>query len=118
MTDQLKEALIGRRIISTDGPRNTCTLDNGSVLSFEEYGDCCAIGWVERLASFDNVITDVRYSGDGDDPNGEGISIYVLSEVSMDTEIAHIMGDEGSGYYSYGVRILLNGVEIDNIAQP
>lgn len=109
--DGLREALMGRRIVKAEN--NVLTLDNRSEVHFEEYGACCAWASVERMAEHDNVITDIRVE-EGDDT----VTIFALSSVSTDTEIAHIVGDEGTGYYSYGVEILVNGVRVDTIEQP
>lgn len=107
---KLKDALIGRKIVSAQG---NLVLDDGSVISFDEYGDCCAWADVERLATLDNVITDVRIEeSDGSDYT---MSIYALAEGSVDTEIIHIVGNEGSGCYTFGVRINLDGVEVGGV---
>ena len=114
----LRKALFGRRIVSAkDG---VLKLDNDSQISFKEYGDCCAWANVERLSAFDNVITNVRATtGRNGEFSSDGwVTIFALSEASVEGEIAHIVGDEGSGYYSYGVRILLNGVEVGDVEQP
>ena len=103
----LRNVLIGRRVVAADADDNTLTLDNGQVLRFREYEDCCAGGVVERLATFDNVITDVIVR-EGQEDHGDYIGIYVLSQVSTDTELAYIVENEGSGYYAYGVQIALD----------
>lgn len=114
--DALCRALVGRKISEADEQADTLTLDDGSVISFDGYGDCCAWAEVDRMSRLDHVITDVRFvENKPDDYDTQSLSIYALSEGSVDTEIVHIVGNEGSGCYSYGVRILLNGAEIESV---
>lgn len=115
--NELFRALVGRKIIEANEREDTLTLDDGSVITFEGYGDCCAWANVDRMSRLDHVITDVRFVENPNSHEGgeDTLSIYALSEGSVDTEIVHIVGDEGTGCYSYGVRILLNGAQIESV---
>lgn len=114
--DELCKALVGRKIVEANESGDTLVLDDGSSISFEGYGDCCAWAEVDRLSRLDHVITNVRFEEtESDEYDTKAMSIYALSEGSVDTEIVHIVGNEGSGYYSYGVRINLNGAKIGGV---
>lgn len=105
--NDLKSILVGRKIVETHED-SKMTLDNGVVLDFEGYGDCCAWANVEKLAKYDHVITDVKFTCTDNEVSNHAF-IYALSETSVETEIAHIVGDPGPGCYLFGVTIGVNG---------
>ncbi len=112
----LREALIGRRIVEARGT-DELVLDNGSIIRFASYGDCCAWADVERLSTVDHVITNLRIEEvDHDRGGGEYTwTVFALSSASVDTEIAHVVGNEGSGYYPFGVDISIDGHDLGGV---
>lgn len=105
--EELSRLFVGRRIVSADV--ESLTLDDGTVLDIRANEGCggCWSGWyeLERLSSFDNVITGVRLDfADGDD-HEEVVALFVYAE-GASKEVVTVSGNEGSGYYGRGFRIL------------
>lgn len=101
----LRERFVGRSIVRLDG--ETIVLDNGDSVRFEGFGDCCA--WADAqvdINSFvksENVITSVSA---GSSEENETVEWFLLADMD---QVLRITGDAnyGSGYYSVGVRIIV-----------
>lgn len=107
-SDQLAKLLVGRRIDLANSDH--IFLDDGSKISFDEYGECCAWAEVKDLATTDHIITKVTMSeGDGT------LMFHALSSGGDKTDILRVVGDEGTGYYLYGVHVKLNNAQVFNI---
>jgi hypothetical protein len=108
--DQLGAVLIGRSIVSVlvdeggdNGVWGRMVLDDGTVLEVRNEGDCCALGWVEDFSAgaVENVITNV-VADPGGDP--DDYVLRIIHAGGEDTRF-HVLGDAGSGYYTYGVEV-------------
>lgn len=102
----LREEVVGKKIISVND--SSCTLDDGTVLVFEDTSDCCA--WfaaeVKAGALVDSTITGVEVEGRdvSDEWVGEAYTIHVLS---ADTRVmaVEIEGDASNGYYCHSINL-------------
>lgn len=117
----LTKLFIGRKVVKADTKTGTLTLDNGTELKIIPNEGCggCVSGYyeLERLATFDNVITNVdhvRRSGvkiddldeDYEDWIDQTYSIFVYSEgIPIGQEVVHVAGTDGNGYYGTGYEI-------------
>lgn len=105
---EIKELLLYRKIIEVKD--DTLILDNGVELTIIPNEGCggCNAGWyhLAELNGCDNAITDVQfeesYTNDGD----QSYKIFVLAEDKR-IMLANIEGDDGSGYYGTGYRIIV-----------
>jgi hypothetical protein len=103
--DELKAAVIGRKIASVDG--QTITLDDGTKVELVGYGDCCAYADVAALLlhpeKIDHAITGVRLGETGDEGYGEEVW-HVFADMGdvLDVRLGY---SEGSGYYSFGIEV-------------
>ncbi len=111
--EELAEAVVGHKIVaveklsssgwSEDGVK--LTLDNGKTVNMRGVSDCCAYGSVdsflfnEKLA--DHIITSVKTE---DDYQTWHILADMAEVLSLD-----VGWSEGSGYYSYGFTIEVEG---------
>ncbi len=111
LTEQLNSLLVGRRI--EKGDETSLILDNGTVLDFHPYGECCAYAEVQDVAQQTNVITSVQLI-----PESDELRIYALVEGSGGSDLFKVVGSEGSGYYCYGVELRLDGSTVLDIDQP
>lgn len=109
LNEALQERLVGRKIVDVsddDMGVYTFTLDNGTQLTLEGWGDCCA--WADisnvivNLPLLDHIITSVTTE--------DGTCVHILA--GMD-EIVHldVTWGEGSGYYAYGFFLNVSEVK-------
>ena len=107
----LEKQLVGHYIVSSDF--DSLTLDNGTVLKFEDVSDCCAWFSMDGLTveEFGTIITAVG-TRDGlgeDDEYGE--YSYTITLLSASKEVGHlnISGDPTSGYYCNSITLNVLG---------
>jgi len=118
-TSDLTSLFAGRSIVAVDmvegvGVTSTLTLSDGTVLEVipNEGGCICGAGdyWISRMATTDNVITNVEVIDTETDEYGEGhifkIFVYTAHEALAAIEIE---GDDGNGYYGTGFWIGVRG---------
>jgi hypothetical protein len=120
---QIRELLMGRRIVSAeagrfDVPRRSwgrasgrLTLDDGTqVLVIPNDGGCaCSAGdySLEHLAAVDNIITDVRVTDEpGQWEDEHKYRIYVVADAT-EINILSVEGDDGNGYYGTGYELFV-----------
>lgn len=119
--DRLRDTLVGRKVVAVT--EDAMVLDTGKVLYIRTEGDCCAWYDITHLSKVDNMITDVRTEHtewDYDAPDrpdsgaAERFSIYVYAD-NAEVNLLTVEGNEGSGYYGRGYRIMLDDKEmLDN----
>ncbi|MCS4277378.1 hypothetical protein M2390_003146 [Mycetocola sp. BIGb0189] len=102
----LSGQLIGKSITAIAG--KTMTLNDGTVLEFENAADCCA--WfdatLESIDLNDNAITAVtRVGAKAAEDYDEAWSLHILSAHKLIAKV-NIEGNASSGYYCHS--ILLN----------
>ena len=113
--EDLKELLIGRKIVEVDDDDEALILDNGVRLypvGNEGCGGCVAGNWwINHLAPYDHAITGVKiteedftedYSADCD--HIVRVFVWAESEVKA-TEIITAKGYEDNGFYGQGYEI-------------
>ena len=113
--EDLKELLIGRKIVEVDDDDEALILDNGVRLypvGNEGCGGCAAGNWwINHLAPYDHAITGVKiteedftedYSADCD--HIVRVFVWAESEVKA-TEIITAKGYEDNGFYGQGYEI-------------
>ena len=105
--------LVGRRIELAN--KDHIILDDGSKISFDEYGECCAWAEVKNLTTTDHIITAVKVSEDHSEDDEKSLTFYALSGGGDRTDIMQVVGSEGTGHYLYGVHVKLNGAQIFDI---
>jgi hypothetical protein len=114
LANALSEVLCGKTIKGTSS--ESIVLNDGTVLEFEGYGDCCAMGDVsglEGIETTEHAITSVKVeSGSG---SCGVISIHLITTGGGDSSF-RLVGNEGSGYYVYGVEIKLNSEKLLDVA--
>ena len=123
--EDLKELLIGRKIVEVDDDDEALILDNGVRLypvGNEGCGGCLAGNWwISHLAPYDHAITGVKiaeedftedYSADCD--HIVRVFVWAESEVKA-TEIITAKGYEDNGFYGQGYEIyVVNPNKEDN----
>lgn len=108
---KLKEAILYKRIVATDGKQ--ITLEDGHKIAFEcTEWDCCAdaLGSWESV-SFDGMITDVQLADEKQVVDCEGKYFLqthreaklVLFHNQNEVSIANLEADNGNGDYYYSV---------------
>lgn len=107
--DQLKEILVGHKVVSVCLETGQLLLDNGTVLEVQKEADyCCSYVELTGLFTTDNIITDVRIEDDeGDYDSHEGdykAWIQVITEAGP-INIATADGDASNGYYLHGFAL-------------
>lgn len=107
---EIKELLMFRKIVEVQG--DSMILDNGVKLNvLPNIGCCCGAGnyYVENIASVPNAITDVIFSEDYYEKDGEYMTaykIYVICEgIQGEQELLKVSGTDGNGYYGTGYEI-------------
>lgn len=103
--EDLKDAIVGHRIVHVNHHGNDATLvlDDGRVVEMISNGDCCAFTDVERIVvgATEHVITDVTTE------NGYQ-KWHVLA--GMDEVLGiDVAWSEGTGWYMYGFTIRVKG---------
>ena len=102
----LRDEVVGKKIISVND--SSCTLDDGTVLVFEDTSDCCAWFAAEVKAGtlVDSTITGVEVEG-RDVPNEWVAEAYTIHVLSADTRVmaVEIEGDASSGYYCHSINL-------------
>lgn len=138
-TDDIRSVFEGRRIVEaemniawdsipedvrehlgyTTDPKGRLVLDNGMVvyLAGNDGGCACSAGCydLEKVATVDDIITDVRVHADpaGDDESGEGVyRIYVVADAT-EINVAEFSGSDGNGYYGTGFHVVITPMVID-----
>lgn len=126
-----RDLLVGRRIVGAEMgdfevPRNSfwrdkaagkLTLDDETEIFVipNEGGCCCGAGdyFLEKLATVDNAITDVRLEAERANPDdkwGEygptSYRIYVIAD-NVEINAVQIDGDDGNGYYGTGYELVV-----------
>lgn len=113
--EDLKELLIGRKIVEVDDDDEALILDNGVRLypvGNEGCGGCVAgRWWIEHLAPYDHAITGVKIAEEDftEDYNANcdhivRVFVWAESEVKA-TEIITAKGYEDNGFYGQGYEI-------------
>lgn len=114
---EIREVLVGRRIVEVRERTSEMVLDDGTVLKFEanEGGCACSAGdySITKLAGVDNAIMSVEvvedsipYEERNDYGDSQRYSIFVMAEGVQGREsIFEVEGDDGNGYYGTGFRI-------------
>lgn len=105
--DDVREELIGRKIVAVnrDG-HSTITLDNGTVLKFDDYSECSAWFTAEIMEGnlVDNAITRV----DGAElPNGASMQAFAIHVFAANEKVCaiEIDGENETGYYCSSVNM-------------
>ena len=102
--DFLRSQLVGSKIQSIEG--NRIILDNSRVVEFEGYGECCAWGDLDKLellVSGEHVITSVDVIESDEWYTCETRFFIYSSGIPLAS--GEMSGDEGTGYYSFGVMV-------------
>lgn len=102
--DFLSSQLVGSKIQSIEG--NRIVLDNSRVVEFDGYGDCCAGGDLanlELLVSGEHVITSVEVIEVDEGYTYETRFFIYSSGIPLASGM--MSGDEGTGYYAFGVLV-------------
>lgn len=104
-SDDLGREIIGKKVVKVDVQACTITLDDGTVLTFEDANGCCA--WFSAQLTegnlTENMVTAVRhenyYSGEQ-----ESWALHILAE---DHRICDVLidGDPTSGYYCHSITL-------------
>lgn len=113
--EDLKELLIGRKIVEVDDDDEALILDNGVRLYPVGNEGCggCAAGrwWIEHLAPYDHAITGVKITEEDftEDYNADcdhivRVFVWAESEVKA-AEIITAKGYEDNGFYGQGYEI-------------
>lgn len=112
---EIRNLLVGRKVVKADTSTGIIKLDNGLVLRFEPnpgeepYGE--GEYFIDHLAEVDNVIMDVSFELDHLDDDGRfAYHLFVYAE-NKKINLASVSGDDGSGWYGTGYRIHVLGVE-------
>lgn len=118
--DQIKELLIGRKVINVEN--DIMALDNGTVLRIIPNEGCggCNSGWyyLKQLNKINNAITnvevceeDIPYDENNDEPRAYRIYVYADGIVGKQTLLS-VEGDDGNGYYGtgYEIEVVMHGV--------
>ena len=102
----LRDEVVGKKIISVND--SSCTLDDGTVLVFEDTSDCCAWFAAEVKAGtlVDSTITGVEVEDRGS-PEAWTRESYTIHVLSADTRVmaVEIEGDASSGYYCHSINL-------------
>lgn len=111
----LRNELIGQKIVDIDTRKNTITTASGKKLHFKDTYQCCA--WFEAELSVGNLIDNAVTSLDVTDNQpekrfGSG-SDYTIHIMAADKNIAdvNIYGDETSGYYCRSIILEVTEVQ-------
>lgn len=116
--DEIKNLLIGRRIVevklhATKYDAGMLVLDDGTIVYVHANDGCggCTSGYyqVKKLATCDNIITNVRFHNDPSNEyssrSGEGVyEIYVFAD-AQEINIMRLEGTDGNGYYGTGYEL-------------
>lgn len=106
---EIFDTVVGHAIVDVDITASALTLDNGTVLYFEDGGDCCA--WFEaslvRMSRTENIITDMRRT---ELPRISGTDDSVHWEICLiagneDIASVEVTGDATSGYYGSSINL-------------
>lgn len=104
----LAPLLVGKSIESIDTHQDTVRLTDGTVLSFEGGGDCCAWFSAQLKESnlTENVITAVC-EVDTDNTDEDYLFTIAVFAVNQEVMSVEVTGYEGSGYYgsSFNLRV-------------
>lgn len=103
--DDLESEIIGKKVVKVDTQDCTITLEDGTLLAFEDASGCCAWFSAELTEGnlTENMVTSVRqvnwYSGAED-----SWALHILAE---DHRICDVMieGDPTSGYYCQSITL-------------
>lgn len=115
--EEIRETLMGRKVVHVSVFSREIELDDGVVLTIEpnEGGCSCGAGdyFLEELNTNDNVITKVEFAEELQDPTGDAgwdtakrYRIYVYGDNGK-INLATIDGDDGSGYYGSGYSVVV-----------
>lgn len=114
--ERLRNALVGRKVVAVT--EDALVLDTGKVLYVRTEGGCCAWYDITNITKVDNIIMDVRiehteWDWDSDERPASGaaerFSIFVYAD-NTEVNLLAVEGNEGSGYYGRGYRIMLDTV--------
>lgn len=106
-SSDLAKQLLGKRIVTINEDAKTCSLDDGTVLEFEDTGDCCA--WFSAHLKegnlVDNAITAIDYVDVEHENSWE--QRYDLHVLAADKRVmaVEITGDPTSGYYCHSINL-------------
>lgn len=111
--DDLKDLVLGHKIVFVDTERNSLLLDSGVVLTVESVHECCAWfqGIVHEGKVVDNVVTAVNTTYPENPSAEEEFTIHIIAD---STEVANInvTGDPSSGYYCHSVSLQVREVDL------
>lgn len=104
--DDLEKHLIGKVITNVDQQKNTLTLSDGTILTFEDTESCCAWFSAELSAGnlTDNAITALTVEDHDDHDYIENYSIHILAANKTIVDLG-IRGSEGTGYYCHSIDL-------------
>lgn len=111
----LRNELIGQKIVDIDTRKNTITTASGKKLHFKDTYQCCA--WFEAELSVgnltDNAITSLDVTDNQPENHFGSGSDYTIHIMAADKNIAdvNIYGDETSGYYCHSVILEVTEVQ-------
>ena len=107
--DDLSRELVGKVVTSIDPAASTLTLDNGTILTFEDSEGCCAWFCAELEAGnlTENAVTAIRYTDNAPDAEEYEDENYTLHILAVDHNIADltITGNPTSGYYCHSINL-------------
>lgn len=107
----LEKRLIGKRVVEINENNSEMTLDDGTVLVFQDESDCCAWFEAELKAGnlTDNAVTAVRVTDRQENEYGD--EDYTLHILAADETIAdlNITGNPTSGYYCHSITLEIIG---------
>ena len=108
--DDFATYLVGKSIVEMT--EDTLVLSDGTRLTIESGGDCCAYfdGEFKAIDLNDNVITrvtEVDAYGEEDEVNWENDSLFNIHIYTANTLIGYVevTGSEGSGYYGSSINL-------------
>ncbi|GAA1049475.1 DUF7448 domain-containing protein [Arthrobacter russicus] len=106
--DDLAKIVLGKTITNIDTKNNTCTLNDGTILEFEDTSDCCAWFSAELHAGHltQNMITNIQVEDKAADDQDfdQKYTIHVLAEATEVLAI-DIEGTPTSGYYCHSINL-------------
>lgn len=117
MTDlsDVRERIIGKRVVSLAGGGETLLLDDGTILRlYESAQDCCASAhghWVIQPDALEAIITDVKVTQDEERSghDGDGTTNYATVSILHNQNpiaLADCAANDGNGGYYFSVLSL------------